>query len=358
MFRSTLKRIGDAKCLNESRHTLCAIMLIALCASSASAQMGGIDNDPGDLGNGGVNTIQGRIYYANGRRLDRRVKVRLRSMHGEQFRMADDSGAFSFLRLRGGSYTLFIDAGNDFEVATETVDIIEGIRRRGDPGQTYSVQISLQPKQAATKAIGTVDAATGGVPEEARRLYKEAIASAEAGDSKKAIEQLIGALKLYPNFMSALNELGLHYMRLKEYGKAEEALIHALKIAPEAFTPRLNYGILLLQMKNYKAAVTELERAVQKESSSASAHLHLGKALINVGNYDKAEKELQQSVGIGGNDSIEAYRLLGVVYIETRRNALAADQLEKYLALAPKAKDSDKIREIIKQLRTQASVNK
>jgi len=333
-----------------------AILFIALCITPASAQMGGIDTDRGDLGTGGRNTIQGNIFYANGRRMDRRVKVKLRSLYGEQFRMADDSGSFSFLRLKGGTYTLIVEAGPEFEVATETVDIIEAPRRSGDPGQTHTVQITLQPKQTATpKTVGTVDASTGGVPEEARKLYKAAMESAAAGDNKKAMELLNSALKIHPTYMSALNELGLHYMRLKQFNKAAESFSHALKIAPEAFTPRLNYGILLLQTKDYKAAVTELDRAVQKDSSSASAHFHLGKALVNVGNYERAEKELRNSISIGGDDVVEAHRFLGAVYIETHKNALAADQLEKYLALAPKAKDSDKIREIIKQLRTQAS---
>jgi tetratricopeptide (TPR) repeat protein len=334
-------------------------MFIALCLSPASAQMGGIDTDRGDLGTGGRNTIQGTIFYANGRRLDRRVKVKLRSMYGEQFRIADDSGAFSFLRLKGGTYTVIVDAGPEFEIATETVDIIEAARRRDDTGQLQTVQITLQPKQNATaKTAGTVDAATGGVPEEARKLYKEAMESVAAGENKKAVELLNSALKIHPNYMSALNELGLYYMRHKQLDKAAELLSRAIKVAPEAFTPRLNYGILLIQMKDYKAAVTELERAVQKDSSSAAAHFHLGKALVNVGLYGRAEKELQHSISIGGDDVIEAHRFLGVVYIETRKNALAADQLEKYLALAPKVKDSDKIRDIIKQLRSQTPSSK
>jgi tetratricopeptide (TPR) repeat protein len=356
MFPSLLSRIRRGRSLSQSRHMRGAILFIALCLSPASAQMGGIDTDRGDLGTGGKNTIQGNVFYSNGRRMDRRVKVKLRSMFGEQFRLSDDSGSFSFLRLKGATYTLVVEAGPEFEIATETVDIVETVRRPSDPGQTHTVQITLQPKQASTrKAVGTVDAATGGVPDEARQLYKEAMDSAAAGDNKKAMELLNSALKIHPNYMSALNELGLHYMRRKEFSKAAESLSQALKIAPEAFTPRLNYGILLIQMKDYKAAVMELERAVQKDSSSASAHFHFGKALVNVGNYDRAEKELRHSISIGGDDVIEAHRFLGAVYIETRKNALAVDQLEKYLALAPKAKDSDKIREIIKQLRAQSS---
>jgi Tfp pilus assembly protein PilF len=274
-------------------------------------------------------------------------------MNGDQFVMSDDSGAFGFRRLKGGTYTINVDAGSEFELAYETVDIIELPRRRGADGQTITVQITLSPKSGTLGPGGTVDASTGGVPETARALYKDALEAAQSGDGKLAIEKLEAALKIYPNYMSALNALGLEYMKLKKYDKAEESFRQAVKIAPEAFTPRLNYGILLLQKKDYIAAATELQRAAQKDSSSAAAHLHLGRAFVNLAIYNKAEKELQQAVSIGGADVIEAHRYLAAVYIETRENLRAATELEKYLTLSPAAKDAEKVREIIKQLRAQ-----
>lgn len=352
MFFSSLAAFRSSGFGTISQSIVCAL-LIAFFVSSARAQVGGIDPDPGDPGTGGRNTIQGTIFLANGRRLDRRAKVRLRSMNGDQFVMSDDSGAFSFRRLKGGSYTISVDAGSEFEIAYETVDIIELPRRRTDSGQVQTVQITLSPKPGATKQTGTVDASTAGVPEAARALYKEALEAAQSGDSKKAIEKLGEALKIHPNYMSALNELGLQYMKLKMLDKAEEALRQAIKIAPEAFTPRLNFGILLLQKKSYAEAATELQRATQKDSSSATAHLHLGRAFVNLAIYNKAEKELQQAVSIGGEDVIEAHRYLAAVYIETRESLRAASELEKYLSLSPQAKDAEKIRNIIKQLRAQ-----
>jgi tetratricopeptide (TPR) repeat protein len=218
------------------------------------------------------------------------------------------------------------------------------------------VNVILKVKSNSTPGkAGTIDASAGGVPDAARDLYKQAVESAAAGDKKKAIEQLNEALKLYPNFMTALNELGVQYMALQEWRKAAEALRAALKIGPEAFHPRLNYGIVLLQLKDYKAAVAELQLAVQKDSSSAVAHFQFGRALVNVGNYDAAERELKQSLSIGGGESAEAHRYLGAVYIEKHDSARAADALEAYLKLAPKAKDADRIRTIVKDLRSQAS---
>jgi tetratricopeptide (TPR) repeat protein len=345
------------KSLGQYALSAFAFLLIASCGVSVRAQVGGIDTDPGDPGTGGKNTIQGRIYVRGGTRLPSRAKVKLRNMNsGEQFTFSDDTGAFSFRRLIGGTYTLTVDAGEPFEIATERVDIIEPMRRRNDPGIVVPVTIYIEAKGSGTRStIGTVDAASGGVPDKARQLYKEALELGQAGDRAKAIDKLKQALQVYPNFMTAFNELGVQYLALKKYKEAAEALREAIKLAPDAFHPRLNYGIVLLQLKEYKAALAELQSAAQKDSSSAVAHFQLGRALVNVGNYNAAERSLKQSLSIGGEDVVEAHRYLAVVYIETQKSQLAADELEYYLKLAPKTKDADKIRTMIKELRSQAS---
>jgi regulator of sirC expression with transglutaminase-like and TPR domain len=48
-----------------------------------------------------------------------------------------------------------------------------------------------------------------------------------------------------------------------------------------------------------------------------------------------------------------AYRYLGALFRETGATARAIEALEKYLALAPKAKDADEVRQIVKQLRAE-----
>lgn len=340
-----------------SRLLLAAAVLATVCTTTTRAQVGGIDPDPGDRGTGGRNTIQGTIFLPGGQRLDRRVKVKLTGLaSGEQFQMADDSGSFSFRRLQSGRYVVVVDAGSEFEVHSEAVDLIEPASRRGSPGITVPIYITLQPRRGGSSgAPGTVDAKAGGLPEAARDLYKQAMESAKSGDPKKAIEDLNKALEIYPNFMAALNQLGVQYMELKEWGKAVEALRKAIAIAPEAFHPRLNYGIVLLQLKDYKAAAAELGIAVQKDGTSGPAHFYLGRVMVSLGNYDAAEIALRQTITIGGEEAVEAHRYLGAVYIEKHDSARAADELEAYLKLAPKAKDADRIRTIVKDLRSQAS---
>lgn len=358
-FRSTHRR-GPRRHAGVFR-LIGGISLLALCATSATAQMGGIDTDPGDPGTGGKNTIQGNIYYPGGRRLDRRAKVKLRSILGiEQFTLTDDSGAFAFRRLKGGTYVITVDAGKEFSAPAETVDIVESPRsRRNDNGLNLTVQITLQAAVSPAKPVGTVAVTPVNIPPEALKLYTDALQSSQAGERKKAIEQLDAALKIYPEYVAALNEKGVQYMRLKQMDKAAEAFDAALKIAPDAFTPRLNYGMLLVQTRNYPKAVDELYKALKKDSTSAMGHLYIGRALVNLGNYHDAEKFLLLAVKYGNekDETVEAHRYLGAVYIEKKNGELAAKELEIYLKLVPNSKDAKSIGDMIKQLRAQAKSN-
>ena len=114
-----------AVCLGGSRGLLFALLLIPLLSASAYAQL---SEGPG-LGDSGVrngnNSIQGNITYPSGRRLDKKLQVRISSVRGIDFStMSDDNGSFSFRRLPGGTYYITVDAGKEYYPVNETVNII------------------------------------------------------------------------------------------------------------------------------------------------------------------------------------------------------------------------------------------
>lgn len=314
----------------------------------------GVDSEPGDPGMGGAHTIQGRIFAPSGRQLGGRVRVRLGGVRGESSVMSDDNGAFTFRRLNAGTYRLIVDAGKEFEPAGETIDIIDSPLRNRRAGQIVSVQIQLQLKREdGTGKPGTVNAALAAIPIRARELYEKALASAKAGERKRAVEQLKQAVSIYPKFTLALNELGVQYLNLGETEKAAEALRSALALEPDAFVLRLNYGIVLLQRRRFAEAEAELGHALRLSDASFAAHLYRGRALIGLVRYEEAERECLRALALGGEAARMAHRYLGAIYIERGENARAVEALETYLRLDPKAVEAAQIRGLIKQLRAQ-----
>lgn len=352
-------RIAARTLIHNSVQTSILILLLLLPAAVARAQGGGTDS----TGTGGLNAIHGRIYFPSGRAADMRAKVSLETMTSSRLSvLADTDGAFRFKNLSPGSYTVVIDAGEDYETVRESVfiegnsNLGRGTRMPMSP-RTVMVPIYLRPKRnAKTDARpGVLNAALANVPKTALELYDKAQEAIQAGDGKKAIEHLRAALSIYPDFSLALNSLGVEYLKLGDADRALEALRDAVRLSPDAFVPRLNYGIAFLEKKQFAEAETNLRQALQKNDSSPSAHLYLGITLISLRRYDEAEKELQRTVSLKGGDTMaQAYRLLGGLYWQKRQFKQAADQLELYLKLAPNAPDAQRIRTTVKELRSKS----
>lgn len=332
------------------RGYLFALLILTLLPLAARGQNSDLDSDIGNPGLGGVNKIQGRIYYPSGKPVDRRLRVKVSSVRGGPSSITtDDNGAFTIQRLPDGTYDLTVEAGADYEPATESVRIIGG-GGRGTPGQTMFVQITLKLRGSTANQPGVLNAALANVPKPALDFYQQALASAQKGDHKKAIEELKKAIAAFPEFMLALNELGFEYFQLNDLDHAGESLRAALKLAPDAFLPHLNYGLVLVQQKKHREAETELRLAILKNDLSAPAHEYLGRALIGLQRLDEAEKELRRSVELGAEQAWNSHRYLGAIYMQRGEDALAIVELQEYLRLQPKVRDAEQIRQIIKEL--------
>lgn len=334
---------------------LAALSCLSLFASVALAQSGGgIDL----TGTGGRHTITGRIYYPSGRRSDSRLKIKLQNFNsGELSVFSDPNGSFSFKGLDPGSYTVVVEAGEAYEVAKEVVYIdTDGSNpRRGiflpPVARIYSVDIALRLKPSEVAKLGIVSAALAAVPDPARDLYLKAIDSINAGDNLKAVEQLKGAIAIYPQFPLALNELGVRYLKLGQLAKAAEALKSAVALAPEDFQPRLNYGIALLNQKLFPESEEQLRAALAKRSDAATAHMYLGIALAMQRKFDDSEKELQLAIASNSTEVALAHRYLAGIYFEKHQDSRGADELEIYLRLVPKTAEAEILRKKIKEIR-------
>lgn len=338
----------------------CVALLLFVPAMQARAQ-GGIDY----TGTGGRNKIQGRIYFPSGRRSDAlAVRVTLESTSSERLSLiADLNGSFTFNSIAAGSYTLTVDAGADYETARESIYVEGQVRSRTNSGvpvvspdiaRPYNVIVNLQLKRGshAETRPAVLDAALANVPKPAVELYDKAIESVRAGDSKKAIELLKAAVSYYPEFTIALNEMGVQYLHLGQPDKAAEALRTALKVRSDDSTLLLNYGIALLENKESAEAEAQLRRAVQKNEAGWAAHMYLGVTLINLRRYAEAEKELLRALTLGGDNLSLPHYYLGGIYWGRRDYKRAANELEKYLQLSPKAPDAERTRAAIKELRS------
>ena len=339
MFTNQIRSFALLKRTAFSSFAFAACMVLS-CGLSANAQNPGSSHDiPGE----GSNTIQGRIYLPAGQTLvGSAFKVRLESSNvfSTPSTVTDQDGAFRFNSLPPGDYTVVVDGGKEYETSREPVNLD---RSGGGRAVTVAVQMRLKANSS--------NPAFANVPPAAIDLYQKGVAAAQKGNAKGAVDLLNKAVIASPGFALALNELGLQYLKLSQWDKAAETFEALLKLRPTDAPTQLNLGIAFYNQNKLDQAETHLREALKLKSSGPSAHYYLGMALLKTKRYEEAQKELQLTVSNGGENIALVHKYLGGLYLSAHQNAAAADELEKYLSLDPKAADAERIKGTIKDLR-------
>ena len=353
---SVLRRLPTINCSSFLYGATMLITLFSLTVSYAQETTG-----VSWVGMVGNEEISGRIFFPPGSHTAARPVVKLRSSSSQELTgITNTDGRFRFIHLRPDQYTVVVDAGDTYESVSEMVTIGNAgpVPAQGNPFDyaipfVYEVQIYLKPRRlnGAANQPEMLNSGPADVPAAARELFNKALEYSNAGNRLKAIELLQSAVTQAPKFTLAYNELGVQFLKVGRADKAAEALKQALAITPTDFTLCLNYGIALLNQMEFNDAETQLRVAIQQNSSSAMAHYYLGLALMNERKFEMAQAEFESTIKNGGEKIALAHKYLGGVYWRKNDYKQAADELEKYVTLAPKAPDAKKIRDTIKDLR-------
>src|SRR6266404_3931737 len=155
------------------RHYFGTILIAAsmLCLATGDAYTQGVNGS----GTGGIHVIQGRIFLPSGRSLDSAVSVRLESTNFSTLSVyTDQNGAFVFRLLAPGNYTVVVDAGKAYEVATEFMTIDQGLSGSTPVAarqMVFNVPVYLRPKLNETLGNGVLDVKLSNVPKEARQHF-------------------------------------------------------------------------------------------------------------------------------------------------------------------------------------------
>lgn len=349
-----INTIANSKAFRASAFIYPAILILSI---SLAANAQAVGSSRGLSSGDGNHSIQGRIFFPPGQPVNSRVvKVSLETNNsiGGTTTMSDEDGTFRFNSLRPGSYAVVIEGGKQYDTVREPVTIeITGA------APVIQVNIQLRPKVDASNP------AFAGVPKDALDFYQKGSIAAQKGNSKSAAEFLSKAVAAYPQFSAALSDLGIQYLKLGQMDQAAETFEALVKLKPGDAAAQLDLGIALYNQgnafvtqqkldeaqKKLDGAEAHLREAIKLNSPGPTAHYYLGLTLLKFKAYDEAQKEFELAISNGGENLAQAHRFLGGLYQKAQRNKEAADEMEKYLKLDPKAPDADHIRDIMKSLR-------
>jgi Flp pilus assembly protein TadD len=327
--------------------------VLVVTAFRAGYPQGGVDS----TGNGGMHTIQGRIYMPNGRTPDAGIPVKLESLnHRTASLQSDRNGGFAFKMLTPGNYTIVVDAGENYVIATEyfTIDAeIQGPTVRITPiPKVFNVPIYLQFKPNSPLKNEVVNAKFTHIPKQALEHCQKGLELNRAGKSEEAVKAFRLAIAAYSQFALPHTEIGKIYLKIGKFEDAFSILATAIAIDPKDFESKLNYGIALMYRKDVQDAEKELRAASDLDRTAVTPHYYLGLLFMQNRDLEGAQKELEAARSLKGDKDFPlVHKYLGGIYWAKKEYRMAAAELEKYVQLSPDAKDAEVTRKTISDLK-------
>lgn len=137
----------------------------------------------------------------------------------------------------------------------------------------------------------------------ARKMYREAIDSFHEGAPKDPV---------------LLNKTGIAYHQMMQLDNARKSYEQAIKVKPDYMEALNNLGTVFYAKKNYRRAISWYEKALKiapEEGKAASIYMNLGTAYFARKKYDKATESYQTALSIDP-DVFERHGNFGVMLEE------------------------------------------
>lgn len=137
----------------------------------------------------------------------------------------------------------------------------------------------------------------------ARKMYREAIDTFREGSPKDPV---------------LLNKIGIAYHQMMQLDNARKSYEQALKVKPDYVEVMNNLGTIYYSRKSFRRAISWYNRALKhagQDPKSASIYMNLGTAYFARKQYDRATKAYQTAMQIDP-DVFERHGNVGVILEE------------------------------------------
>jgi len=275
-----------------------------------------------------------QIFMPNGSIPGRALMMTVNSDQGRtELVLTNSSGIYSMRTPTAGAvnYTVTIKGDDQtFETTSSSFRI-----EKNSPGRFF---VFLKPIAAAKPVNGVIDAATleSNVPSKAHAAYQRAMEFIGKGQLETAIGSLLEAIRLYPEYVRARNDLGVVYMKLNRLDEAAATFRQATEINKRFFHPRMNLGMVLTQQHKYKEALDILEPLYEENHGMLEVRLAYARALEGAGQLADAEKIYRstlESKNLPPATQADMHFCLGVVLNRQRKFGEAVTELQKAIAI-------------------------
>jgi tetratricopeptide (TPR) repeat protein len=269
------------------------------------------------------------------------------------------SGFYSFPNISQGTFKVkVLPYGTNYgeqekEVIIQPVSVVAG---GGSDRQQIDFYLKVRPNaNAGPLAIPNGTIFVQEVPEEAKKMYEKGVILLGEKKDKEGFESLKRSLEIFPNYYLALDRLGTEYVTRGYSEAAMILLMKAVEVNPRSVSSLLGLGIAQYNLKQNDAAIQTLQRATNLYNKSFYAYFYLALALKRSAKLDQSEAALKQANELSKGRDAGVHWQMALLYNDQHRFKEAAAELELFLKYQPKARDEEKIKQLIAQLREKAT---
>lgn len=275
-------------------------------------------------------TIKGRIVDADGDAIKDVTVTLTDKTRGQTYTMkTDKKGNYYQMGIAPADYQLkFEKAG--YQSLEGTVSITPGKENVFDGVLAREIKKPVKPAWEE-KNLRAHDLYVQGKFEEALALYKE-------------------ILGVDPNVAFIHFNAGNCYYHLQNYEAAFQAFREAVRLKPDFFEAYINLANTSGRLKRFDEAIPLIEDAIRAYPANGTLFTSLGLLYLNSGQGAKAADCLEKAVAINPENPL-GYSSLGIAYTQTGDYARAIENYEKYLTLVSDAKEVERVKGVIEQLK-------
>ena len=186
-------------------------------------------------------------------------------------------------------------------------------------------------------------------PASAKKAFEKARDEEKKGKSSQAEQSLEKAVRIYPKFAVAWNELGRLQLEKHDAVAAKHSFEQAVAADPKYVNPYNNLAALAFQAGEWQQVAKITNQLLSLNPVNfPRAYFYNGVAEYYLGDTEAAEKMTRQGIRVDdAHDVPQLQYLLGIILIKKQQYQQASEQLEQYLN---RAKEPAEIEQAKKQL--------
>jgi len=215
-----------------------------------------------------------------------------------------------------------------------------------------SVGTILLHRTANGEEGNTVSATSLAAPKDARKAFEKGLALAKKDKVDDAFREYQKAVMLYPAYATAWCELGKIEAGRGQLDIARGSFNEAAKADPKYVDPYLQLSRIALNAKNWPELAEFTGKAIALDSFDyPQEFLFDAVAHYNMHQYDLAEKSILRANALDTHRQFpQIVYLKGLVMVQHKNYAAAAEDFRTYLTLAPDAEDAPTVRQQLAQI--------